>query len=362
MIFPWADGGHLEQFWETNSSMPRQDHGFVKWMSKQILGLASALRSIHHPNVRALPIGDHEKTHGRHGDIKPTNILWFKSHGLSESMGVLKISDFGFADFHAERSKSNVRRSDVLGLTDIYRAPEFDVRKVVSPRYDIWSFGCVLLEIVVWYLLGYDDGVMRFTESRAQDSTAVIREDNFFNFHTEPKRGIVAQMKPSVNKVSIFLRLQHFRPTYDHVKMFQDLRNHDACTDYISELLHVIQVQLLQVLPKDRARCDVIEDKFRALDEKCMLQAQYCTPRRRLHWRHIVSSEPKLVSLSLSPEMTEENLNSIAQGQEECARHLPAWISQCHGIAWIWKEIMLALFLILGCNAYEFCKDFFKES
>ncbi|UPX10469.1 uncharacterized protein EKO05_0001127 [Ascochyta rabiei] len=198
MIFPWAEDGDLENFWKTNSLPPCQNHEFAMWMSKQMLGLASALRIIHHPNnVKGLD-GQDSKTHGRHGDIKPTNILWFRSPGPEGSLGILKISDFGFAEFHAERSKS---RGNIQGLTDIYRAPELEVEGLVSPRYDIWSFGCVLLEFAVWCLMGHD-GISRFTEARFQDSTAEIQEDNFFNFDKRNDR--FAETKPSMDEVSTF--------------------------------------------------------------------------------------------------------------------------------------------------------------
>ncbi|XPS91805.1 hypothetical protein M3J09_001214, partial [Ascochyta lentis] len=298
MIFPWAEGGDLDNFWKTNSPLLSQHDGLATWMSKQILGLASALRIIHHPNDVKASEGDNSKTHGRHGDIKPTNILWFRSHGSENSLGILKISDFGFAEFHAERSKSRVPGDHIQGLTDIYRAPELEVRNLVSPRYDIWSFGCVLLEFVVWYLMGHDDGISRFTESRFEDSSAVIREDNFFNFDRGQKGIITAHEKSSVNE------------------MFEKLEDHEACTEYISDLLKVIKTHLLQLIPENRARCTVIEDKFRLLDERCVKDSAYCMPRKRLNSRRTVLKAQNRFLLLLSPETVNIDSDGITQESE----------------------------------------------
>jgi serine/threonine protein kinase len=207
MIFHWADGNNLENFWVTTNAKPKEDIDFTRWMSKQISGLAEAIQRIHHCDNRLLSKSDKGKTHGRHGDLKPANILWFKhdpNNTNPESFGILKISDFGMADFHGPLSKSNVPASQVVGLTNGYRAPEFDNTRLISPRYDIWSFGCVLLEFAVWRTLdGYDGGINPFSVLRTKESTAVIPEDNFFNLRLDDKEEIIqAEAKPSVVSVS----------------------------------------------------------------------------------------------------------------------------------------------------------------
>lgn len=124
------------------------------------------------------------KIYGRHGDLKPENILWFKDHDKNSRecpMGVLQIADFGFADFHSKDSVSNVE-STKFGMSPTYRAPEYD-QGGISQSYDIWSFGCVLLEFVTWYMLGWG-GVEGFSMRRVDDSIVLppkVREDNFFN-------------------------------------------------------------------------------------------------------------------------------------------------------------------------------------
>lgn len=87
-----------------------------------------------------------QRTNGRHGDIKPENILWFQPHDLNGDHGAFGgkfvISDFGLTEFHRDEtglvSPMNTARSPT------YRAPEYDVSETISQSYDIWTMGCVL--------------------------------------------------------------------------------------------------------------------------------------------------------------------------------------------------------------------------
>lgn len=72
-------------------------------------------------------------------------------------------------------------RIETVAVSRTYRAPEYDIASKVSPSYDIWSLGCVLLEFVTWYLLG-GKGVEEFSKRRAAEDSQEIHEDRFFNF------------------------------------------------------------------------------------------------------------------------------------------------------------------------------------
>lgn len=209
LLFPWADG-NLLTFWKIlypEPSFPIRDHNFAVWFSKECLGLAHGLQMIHTaemPSSDELPSVSSLQIHGRHGDLKPENILWFKSYDGTEEgkFGVLKISDFGLTRFHGTKSKSQLEK---VALSPTYRPPEYDIIKMVSQRFDIWSLGCVLLEFVTWYLLG-GEGVEVFSKERANDNSAQFREDVFFNFVTiKEKDGgtqLGARAKLSVANVS----------------------------------------------------------------------------------------------------------------------------------------------------------------
>jgi serine/threonine protein kinase len=215
LILPWADGGNLQHLWEARNPQiqgaPR-DSTVARWMSVQILGLARALHKIHYcrvdrDNIDSLPPDGKVQEYGRHGDLKPENILWFKGDtGVAReegNFGTLKIADFGFADFHSKHSKSNVRRSAVGGFTQTYSAPEFDVTQSVSPQYDIWSFGCILMQFVVWYIEGWQ-GVEKFSIERSQDRKgALVPTDQFFRLEVRTSTGFNARVKVSVVEVSV---------------------------------------------------------------------------------------------------------------------------------------------------------------
>lgn len=212
LVFPWA-AGNLRDLWMKRGPALQKGHRSaepVRWISSQILGLARALEVIHYchastTNKEGIPGRDADSSYGRHGDLKPENILWFEE---SENVaplwvhGVLKIADFGFAEFHRQQSKT-VGKSAVSGFTDTYKAPEYDTSEGISQKYDIWSFGCILMQFVVWYLHGWD-GVDEFSKARADESQEAIRADNFFQLgriESDGKKAFKATVKPSVAKV-----------------------------------------------------------------------------------------------------------------------------------------------------------------
>jgi serine/threonine protein kinase len=188
LLFPWADG-NLKDFWEkypTTSDLQR-DYQLTLWFIRQCLGIAEGLKMIHtldKPDTETVNSGTVHQNHGRHGDLKPENILWFKEYQDKDPncRGVLKISDFGLTRFHGTISKSQINAEGVA-VTGTYRAPEYDVNKTVSQSYDIWTLGCVFLEFVTWYLLGWEE-VDKFSKNRATEHVSELKEDVFYNFVT----------------------------------------------------------------------------------------------------------------------------------------------------------------------------------
>lgn len=151
LLFRWADG-NLRDYWQRHpkpNDIPRT-HNFTVWITQQWLGLAEALMTIHEcPPDSGITADDEsddlapQRTNGRHGDIKPENILWFNGD-RSAFEGKLVISDFGLTEFHRDEtglvSPMNTARSPT------YRAPEYDVSETISQSYDIWTLGCVMRE------------------------------------------------------------------------------------------------------------------------------------------------------------------------------------------------------------------------
>lgn len=145
LMFPYADGD-LRDFWRSHK--PTSCIQLAIWMTDQLHGLAAGLHSIHNIVRHGIDSDSEPDPLGRHGDIKPDNILWFKSP-QTRSMGTLVITDFGLSRI-SHSAKTTRRRSTKVLRTVEYSAPDSNV----SSCYDMWSFGCTLLEFLTWYLLG----------------------------------------------------------------------------------------------------------------------------------------------------------------------------------------------------------------
>lgn len=186
ILSDWANGGDLKSFWEQErnpSLMPK----LVSEVVAQLSGLASAIELMHHgnyigtlsrsvsrspssptpstpvvtgPDGEANRVADMgaaaEDANWRHGDLKPENILRFLRAG--QLVGTLRISDLGLAKRHVVSTGfRKLPSTSQFGTLD-YEPPEA-MTMLRSPRsrlYDIWSFGCIMLEFVVWLLYGHE--------------------------------------------------------------------------------------------------------------------------------------------------------------------------------------------------------------
>jgi serine/threonine protein kinase len=194
LMFPWADG-NLKQFWSQRVAKPEKPEE-VCWFIGQCSGIARGLRKIHHlstelsqktvnlVNAKQMILGG--KEWGRHGDIKPENILWFGE--CQDKRDHLVISDFGLTRFNSAHSRSKVQQDQIQGFSGTYRPPDLHLEdQPISQNYDVWSLGCVFLEFLSWFLLGYEQTVDVFTQGRMNDGQkGDIREDTFFTFENGP--------------------------------------------------------------------------------------------------------------------------------------------------------------------------------
>ena len=227
LIFKWADADLL-RFWRHIEPNPQVDYETIIWLANQCEGLANGLLKLHqyvstyeqtdqaantnlavpqqHPPERT-----RERRFGRHGDIKPANILWFRDPQDSEDKGTLRISDFGLAEFNSRHSRSN-RPNSHIAFSVSYRPPECDLKGAgISRSYDIWSLGCLYLEFIAWQLGGWDL-VRHFARQRCISDTgsigsivAELQEDTFFEILPGPDGKPIAQVKRAVTAVSIHI-------------------------------------------------------------------------------------------------------------------------------------------------------------
>ncbi|KAI1394282.1 kinase-like protein [Hypoxylon trugodes] len=263
LIFPWAEGSNLSKFWEAHPKPILPETAL--WFAKQCYGLATALHHIHdisttvpkRDRLRGDGMGprdrDRMKTFGRHGDIKPENVLQFEE-GDSE-LGVLKISDFGLTIFHSARSRSNDRlRPGQIPLT--YNAPEGNGNANITRRYDIWGLGCVYLDFVTWLFLGYQ-GVDNFNQARCDERSI----ENFYTDQFFKSRKWLWDVQHVVKQ-----------SVTSHISQLQS--RHD-CSTFLCEFLDIIKNDMLVVNEKSRIECGELEIKLRNMFEKCRRDRTY---------------------------------------------------------------------------------------
>ncbi|XP_026150028.1 serine/threonine-protein kinase ULK3 isoform X2 [Mastacembelus armatus] len=114
LILEWCSGGDLSCFIRSRRILPE---GVARRFLQQI---ACALQFLHERNIS-------------HLDLKPQNIL------LSGS--VLKLADFGFAQYMSPWDEKSILRGSPL-----YMAPEMVCHRQYDSRVDLWSVGVILYE------------------------------------------------------------------------------------------------------------------------------------------------------------------------------------------------------------------------
>lgn len=213
LVLPWAEED-LARFWK--SHVPTKDGTLSLWVKQQCCGIAGAVAQIHRYETLsgttmlhdiAIPtrvrrkaprplISHKPKTlFGRHGDIKPANILYFPSPTSVGEHGILKLSDFGTTHFSMTKSMSELH-SDGIPYSHVYQSPESrPPQQLRSSQCDVWALGCVFLEFVCWYFGGQvklDD----FEQARA----FTYESASFFTYRRDGTG--LAELKEPVKEVS----------------------------------------------------------------------------------------------------------------------------------------------------------------
>lgn len=147
IIFPWAQGGNLRDAWVVLERRRRlsKDGKLLLWVLTELRGLAWALETLHRKNWR-------------HGDLKPENILCFESSDEDKPF-TLKLADMGLAKFHKDNTQHRRQGTTTTWATWRYEPPESlsTMKQPRSRRADVWSFGCIVVEFLVWYLYGRNE-------------------------------------------------------------------------------------------------------------------------------------------------------------------------------------------------------------
>jgi len=310
-MFPYANA-NLRKYWEDHPK-PDFDNETVLWTLKQMTGIASGLFLIHtftvpYPlsvpgagNVRLpkdveLSAQGGEEFYGRHGDIKPENILWFADGGIDYAKGVLQIADFGLGRFHGRDSRSGVNPDTVLS-SPTYEPPELKLRQPVSRAYDIWSLGCLYLEFVTWLLKGSAE-IDGFSNFRGRDATATgINDDNFFT------------IIPSIEGPKATVREQVITWT-------NELHAHEKCSQLIHDLLDLIMKDLLVTESKDRGSASWVFQQLNSYLKKAEQTPEYLLKPVPRHQKPESSRSNSTRTVLDAPQL-EGKRNSITLMEQE---------------------------------------------
>ncbi|KAI3391294.1 hypothetical protein diail_7625 [Diaporthe ilicicola] len=314
LLFPWAEGT-LQDFWKACREPLAQarDKDTALWFSEQCLELVEGMKMIHEWDIPdkgghsgAFSFPTHQK-HGLHGDLKPENILWFQEYEEkgkpSAKLGHFKISDLGLSRFHGTKSIANID-ARTMGFSPTYRAPERDVKGRVTQSYDVWSLACVLLEFASWYLGGWEE-VESFCQRRVQEDLQDLmgdgryKEDRFFNF-MRLKEGIPEGLHEKAKVCAIGKR--------SVIEEFEKLHHHPHCSDYLADLLELIETSLLRLGPEKRIDCRGIAESLRKLNEQLRKDSDYGINRVKKPPNRSPTLDSVLIDGDFSPEIERQLL------------------------------------------------------
>ncbi|RFN45634.1 serine/threonine protein kinase [Fusarium flagelliforme] len=278
LIFPCAESD-LEYHWANHKADPTSREDLI-WMLQQCHGIASGLERVHNnPSFRVGDISG-SRSRGRHGDIKPRNILFFKDE--KKPPGRLVVADFTLMRFHS--SNADYTQIQNIGFSATYRPPEKAAGEgtQVSQKYDIWTLGCVFLEFISWHLLGpaavrprkegYErgflapDGKVRedFGTSRQRDDDAMAgcRDDKFFNINNWT-HAPTAVVKSSV------------------LEWINYLHHHQSSSPALHAFLDLIQLNMLLARPEDRCSMLHVTTAMGKILHTAKTMPTYCKPLQK---------------------------------------------------------------------------------
>ncbi|KAF5666734.1 serine threonine kinase [Fusarium circinatum] len=171
-----------------------------------------------------------------------------------EPHGLLVLADFGLTKFHRERTRSQTKNTTV-GYTYTYAPPEIDIEGgLMSRSSDIWSLGCVLLEMVCWVLGGWElCEVFSYARLTEEDASGMLKTDKFF--------AIVKLEDDELRRFTVKPQVLEFIRRLDH---------HESCTNYIHDILDIVEKHMVVVRTDDVKRASIGEllEKIKNVDHR----------------------------------------------------------------------------------------------
>jgi serine/threonine protein kinase len=261
MLFPLAEQ-NLQTFMAERPHPPLTKENIL-FILTQMKGLADGVRRIHilapsglgpHTLNRSLSVAAQKQgSTGFHHDLKPANILVFLSPGIGGFS--FSISDFGSARIGSILSGSNPNPNPktytkTLSPGDVeYAAPDSEIVKKTGRPYDMWSLGCIFLEMLIWTLGLGEDSLADFSIKRLGPPDHRGNEDGAFWYK-------------DVDGVP-----RHKQAVEDQIAM---LTNHCRKRGIFEDLIATI-VKLLTINPSNRIDAPALHNALDAI----LIQAEH---------------------------------------------------------------------------------------
>ncbi|KAK6337821.1 hypothetical protein TWF696_001300 [Orbilia brochopaga] len=192
LIFPLVQGGNLGTFFRGERPECFQlDETFLV----ALCGLSSAIEKVHYYTLERLNID----LIGCHYDLKPKNIL--------VSGDTFVLADFGLSKL---KGSSESPKDLYEGGGGDYLAPECEdfsegfMKNAISQSSDIWSFGCVIAEVLTYIHHGAD-GVNEFRTKRK----VKIGSSRMAAFHAgigRPNQGLASWLQNLEEEPTVYSR------------------------------------------------------------------------------------------------------------------------------------------------------------
>ncbi|KAF4635972.1 hypothetical protein G7Y89_g2100 [Cudoniella acicularis] len=263
LVFPYANT-NLRGYWD-DTEVPNRNKETYLWFLKQIQGLTSGLNAIHNFKAKTPSsgrqsvhdtakkrVGDfltvEEEKYGRHGDIKPENILWSNELDGSGKEGILQIADMGLGRFHRLESRSAVDPRTVNG-SPTYSPPELELQKPVSRAYDMWSLGCVFLEFATWLIEGSSQ-IYTFADKRGLTGADGINDDTFYTITTKENGQKTAEVRQEV------------------LEWITRLLKNPRCSPMVQDILKLVRERLLVVSTTLRIKSQKLDEELTRIGSK----------------------------------------------------------------------------------------------
>ncbi|KAF2503365.1 kinase-like protein [Lophium mytilinum] len=259
LIFPFARSD-LQKHFQLVDPREKNQSSHVIWTLEQLQGLAEGLNHVHQ-NTSSNKLQPNDLLgkpvwFGYHHDLKPENLLLFVQidetldeplKGFEIDFGRIVMSDFGLGKFRTQLQGS---ATETIRGSEVYAAPEAGAKSLQRKQaraYDIWSFGCIVLEFIVWLKDG-PQGLSKFADTRSGPidfHRPQVTTQGYYHYGENGK----AQLRPKV---------------LARIEQLKQHCTHQAAKGPILSLLKIVE-RCLTINPDSRPKADEVAKELKLI-------------------------------------------------------------------------------------------------